>query len=361
MAGLPGTAFDGPASVRNLLVSNFAGVRVDGTNATIIGEHMGEFKADRNGITRVWMDHGVWPFMTTKLYLEQTGDSSLLYENVPYFKDAQVMRGTAVDEAWEGEVWQKDAQDNRYEGTVLEHLLVQALCAFYEVGEHNHIRLRDADWNDAIDMASHRGESVAFTNSYAKNLMDLGHLLLKEKEKGVDTISLFWEMAPLLRDEKTLYDDIEAKKELLKAYIKSCSHQLSGEVVLLPTEKVAKSLLHKAEWMIQHIRDNEWIEADGHAWYNSYYDDHGRRVEGRQPDGNVRMMLTGQVFSIMAGTAEPAQILEITKAADRYLFDASCGGYRLNTDFHEVKTDMAGCLDLHTARKKTEPFFPIWQ
>ena len=158
--------------------------------------------------------------------------------------------------------------------------------------------------------------------------MDLGHLLLKEKEKGVDTISLFWEMAPLLRDEKTLYDDIEAKKELLKAYIKSCSHQLSGEVVLLPTEKVAKSLLHKAEWMIQHIRDNEWIEADGHAWYNSYYDDHGRRVEGRQPDGNVRMMLTGQVFSIMAGTAEPAQILEITKAADRYLFDASCGGYR---------------------------------
>ena len=113
-----------------------------------------------------------------------TGDSSLLYENVPYFKDAQVMRGTAVDEAWEGEVWQKDAQDNRYEGTVLEHLLVQALCAFYEVGEHNHIRLRDADWNDAIDMASHRGESVAFTNSYAKNLMDLGHLLLKEKEKG---------------------------------------------------------------------------------------------------------------------------------------------------------------------------------
>ena len=156
---------------------------MDGTNATIIGEHMGEFKADRNGITRVWMDHGVWPFMTTKLYLEQTGDSSLLYENVPYFKDAQVMRGTAVDEAWEGEVWQKDAQDNRYEGTVLEHLLVQALCAFYEVGEHNHIRLRDADWNDAIDMASHRGESVAFTNSYAKKSHGSGSPAFKRERK----------------------------------------------------------------------------------------------------------------------------------------------------------------------------------
>lgn len=128
-------------------------------------------------------------------------------------------------------------------------------------------------------------------------------------------------------------------------------------MVLLPTEKVAKSLLHKAEWMIQHIRDNEWIEADGHAWYNSYYDDHGRRVEGRQPDGNVRMMLTGQVFSIMAGTAEPAQILEITKAADRYLFDASCGGYRLNTDFHEVKTDMGRMFGFAYGEKENGAVF----
>ena len=346
-----------PASVRDLLVSNFAGVRVDGTNATIIGERMGEFKADRNGITRVWMDHGVWPFMTTKLYLEQTGDSSLLYQNVPYFKDAQVMRGTAVDEAWEGELWQKDVNDDRYEGTVLEHLLVQALCAFYEVGEHNQIRLRDADWNDAIDMASHRGESVAFTNAYAKNLMDLGNLLLKEKEKGMDTIVLFHEIQPLLQDEQALYEDVAAKQALLTAYAQSCRHRISGEVLTLPTQTVAESLLHKAEWMMQHIRQNEWIEADGHAWYNSYYDDHGRCVEGVQPDGSVQMMLTGQVFSVMAGTADAAQVAEITKAADQYLFDASCGGYRLNTDFHEVKTDMGRMFGFAYGEKENGAVF----
>ena len=52
------------------------------------------------------------------------------------------------------------------------------------------------------------------------------------------------------------------------------------------------------------------------------------------------MMLTGQVFSIMAGTATEEQIRQITKSADRYLYDEKVGGYRLNTDFGEVKTDL---------------------
>ncbi|MBQ1248285.1 MAG: cellobiose phosphorylase, partial [Clostridiales bacterium] len=45
-----------PSDVRGMLVDNFGGVRTDGTNATIIGSGSGEFIADRNGITRVWMD-----------------------------------------------------------------------------------------------------------------------------------------------------------------------------------------------------------------------------------------------------------------------------------------------------------------
>ncbi|MBF0490744.1 MAG: cellobiose phosphorylase, partial [Candidatus Omnitrophica bacterium] len=54
-----------PEEVRQDLLNNFGGVRIDGTNATIIGQKPGEFIADRNAITRVWMDHGVWPFATT--------------------------------------------------------------------------------------------------------------------------------------------------------------------------------------------------------------------------------------------------------------------------------------------------------
>ena len=348
-----------PGGVRQMLLSNFGGVRVDGSNATIIGDHLGEFKADRNSITRVWMDHGVWPFMTTKLYMNQTGDFDLLYQKVPYFKDGQVMRGKAVDEQWkEGMQWQESARGVRYEGTVLEHLLIQALGAFYEVGEHNHIALRDADWNDALDMAGHRGESVAFTNAYAMNLRDLAAILRQEAAKGVRDVELLEEITKLLEDKEELYESIEAKHKLLNSYLRKCRHTVSGVRIQIDTKQLADSLEHKAEWMMEHIRETEWVsDAKGHGWYNGYYDDHGNRVEGVTEEGNVRMMLTGQVFSIMAGTATEEQVRAITEAADAYLYDASCGGYRLNTDFHELKTDMGRMFGFAFGEKENGAVF----
>ena len=83
-----------------MIINNYGGVRIDGTNATIIGNEPGEFIADRNNITRVWMDHAFWPFVTTKLYIDQTGDTDVLFERTTYFKDYQSMRGTSHDEAW---------------------------------------------------------------------------------------------------------------------------------------------------------------------------------------------------------------------------------------------------------------------
>lgn len=61
-----------PDGVRKMIVDNICGVRLDGTNATIIGSRQGEFLADRNHIVRVWMDHGVWPYLTIDLYIRQT-------------------------------------------------------------------------------------------------------------------------------------------------------------------------------------------------------------------------------------------------------------------------------------------------
>ena len=80
-----------PSDVRSMIVNNYGGVRIDGTNATIIGNEPGEFIADRNNITRVWMDHAFWPFVTTKLYIDQTGDTDVLFERTTYFKDYQSM------------------------------------------------------------------------------------------------------------------------------------------------------------------------------------------------------------------------------------------------------------------------------
>ena len=57
-------------------------------------------------------------------------------------------------------------------------MLVQHLAVFYNVGDHNVIRLEGADWNDALDMAPEKGESVAFSALYAANLSTLARLCL---------------------------------------------------------------------------------------------------------------------------------------------------------------------------------------
>ena len=204
-----------PDGVREMLLNNFHGVRIDGTNATIIGSKEGTFIADRNQITRVWMDHGVWSFVTTKLYIDQTGDLAVLEEEIPYFKDQQAGRGTKKDAAWKEQdgCWQRDAAGNVYRGSVLEHLLLQNLTAFYEVGEHGHIRLRGADWNDALDMAGERGESVAFTNAYAGNLRELAELLALYAEKtGKESVPLNRDLFVLLADDDTLYASVQKSR-----------------------------------------------------------------------------------------------------------------------------------------------------
>lgn len=348
-----------PDSVRRMLIDNYGGVRIDGSNATIIGSGQGEFIADRNNITRVWMDHGLWPLMTTKLYIDQTGDLSVLLKENTYFKDKQEARGTRIDENWEtgGEPVLKDADGRDYYGTVLEHILIQNLTVFYEVGEHNHMRLRGADWNDALDMAADRGESVAFTAAYADNLDVLAELigLLREKEQ-IDRVELLAEAEPLLQTGRELYEDISRKKELLADYCESCFHSVSGRKTYIGSEKVEESLKEKAQWIREHIRRTEWIDDGTCGWFNSYYDNNAKQCERASGEG-VRMMLTGQVFTVMSGTATKEQTEAIVRAADKYLYRKEAGGYCLNTDFGEVKTDLGRMFGFAYGHKENGAVF----
>ncbi len=349
-----------PDGVRQMLLDNFGGVRMDGTNATIIGAKQGEFIADRNNITRVWMDHGVWPFMTTKLYMDQTGDLEILEKTVPYFKDRQAERGTAVDEAWNDAYGslQKRADGDVYYGTVLEHLLVQNLCAFYEVGAHNQCRLRGADWNDAQDMAPEKGESVAFTNAYAGNLRELAQCLRLYRERtGKNEAVIAQEVRTLLETDREVYESPAKKERVLGQYVKACRHSVSGKTVTVRIDALADNLEEKADRMAAHIRQAEWVTDQAeNGWFNGYYDNHGRQVEGAHEEG-VRMMLTGQVFAIMGGTATDDQIRSIVKSADTYLYDGSIGGYRLNTDFKEMKTDLGRMFGFAYGEKENGAVF----
>ncbi|MDO5298286.1 MAG: cellobiose phosphorylase [Clostridia bacterium] len=327
-----------PDSVRSLLLNNFGGVRIDGTNATILGAHPGEFVADRNNIPRVWMDHGAWPLETTRFYIDQSGDFAFLLEKQTYFRDALCDRGRGRDQSWtEGESLLPTRAGSPYRGSVLEHLLLQQLTAAMDVGEHGMLLLRGADWNDALDMAGNRGESVAFSAFYAGNLEQLCALLrgLAARE-SISSVPLLCEIDPLLEAARTGSPESKA----LDAYCALCRGGVSGETRSYPVDDLIEALHALSGRLSERIRTQEWIDIDnstGH--FNSYYDDHGRAVEGGHPLG-YRMMLTGQVFAIMSGVADDTQIPRIIRACDAYLYAPELGGYRLNTDFGELKPDL---------------------
>jgi cellobiose phosphorylase len=332
-----------PENIREVLINNFAGVRIDGSNATIIGSAPGEFVADRDAIVRVWMDHGVWPFTTVLLYINQTGDYDILFEENTYFRDAQLSRAFQRDYSWkpkDGNVL-KNKNGRPYTGSIIEHILNQHLVQFFNVGEHNITRLEDADWNDGLDMARERGESVAFMSFYGGNLLALADLLENlSQAQGVKEISLGKEIEILLDSLTGIsvdYDDPEAKKEFLfKTYFASVQPMISGEKINISVKRVAADLRKKGDWIFNYIRVNErvTVEQEGHtdSWFNGYYDNQGRRVEGAKED-RIRMTLAGQVFPVMSGLADRGDIQSIVRAVQRYLQDKKLGGVRLNTDF----------------------------
>ena len=346
-----------PENARAVLINNFAGVRVDGSNATIIGAAPGEFLADRNAISRVWMDHGAWPFLTLLLYIHQTGDTGILFERQSYFCDPQTFRGQRYDRAWTPQEGSrsKDFNDRIYQGSIVEHILAQHLVQFFNVGEHNITRLENADWNDGLDMAAQRGESVAFTSLYAGNLLHCADLLEHVAAfEGVREIPLARELLVLcdsLSGTGVDYADPQAKRKLLfEKYFPSVQPRLSGEQVNVNVADLARDLRRKGEWVFRHIKAREKIPAGnlgtGQGWFNGYYDNQGKRVEGlpagradqaggRQGEEGraVRMTLTGQVFPLMSGLADDKEISEVVVGVRRYLKDEKLGGYRLNTDF----------------------------
>ena len=69
------------------------------------------------------------------------------------------------------------------------------------------------------------------------------------------------------------------------------------------------------------------------------------------------MILTSQVFPLMAGVATEAQARAIVRATDRYLFDPQVGGYRLNTNFGEVRLNLGRCFGFAFGHKENGAMF----
>ncbi len=352
-----------PAETRPLLLHNFNGVRIDGSNATIIGTNNNEFIADRNNITRVWMDHGVWPLVTLELYIHQTGDLDILFVPARYFRDRQQSRAQRKDGAWTEQYGRnlKTKTGAVAEGSILEHILVQHLVQFFNVGEHNHIRLENADWNDGLDMAYERGESVAFTALYGSNLKKLADMIEKvSTSKSITKIELAKELLLLLDSvakPKVDYFSPTAKQKRLSKYFDAVEPVVSGRKIEVSVKKLVLDLRQKSDFIFEHIRKKEWVQTrEGDGFYNGYYDNRGHRVEGEFPNG-LRMTLAGQVFPIMGGVATPDQVAEIFNTAKKHLKDKELGGFRLNTPFHEIRLDLGRAFSFAYGEKENGAFF----
>jgi len=335
-----------PEGSREEIVNNFRGVRVDGSNATIIGTKPGEFVADRNDVVRTWSDHGAWPLFVLDFYMQQTGDFDILFTPLPYWKDHLVSRTKAKDEKWsraDGNR-QKTSGGKEYEGTILEHVLLMLMSKFFHVGKHNNPLLEGGDWNDTYDNARKKGETVCFYNFYAWDLKQLADTLeLLSKTRGLKSVELLSEMLVLLDrlpgGRKVSYSRPSAKRKRLEAFFESVSHNVRGKKKKVKVKDLVKDLRAKAKHAIDHIRTNEWITtADGESFFNGHYDDHAKRVHGDHPNG-VRMDLTSQVLPTIFGVATDEQTPVMYRAVRRYLRDSNVGGLRLCSDFGELKLD----------------------
>ncbi len=341
-----------PDSAREEIINNFQGVRIDGSNATIIGKKRGEFIADRNRIARVWMDHGVWPWETTRLYIDQTGDWQILFEKVRYFRDGQIFRAQKYDYNWDGYIWLRDREGREYRGTILEHILLQHLVQVLNVGDHGCIRLESADWNDGLDMARERGESVAFTHFYAGNLEEIANLL-ERLLPVVKDVELLEEMEILLQTPKS----VEEKRRVLDDYFTSVQIKgISGNVVNIPLDKLIGILRKKAKELRDLLSTQEVISHGPYKCFNGYYDNLGRKVGCLKKD-NVRMTLTGQVFAVMKGTADRKMCEQIAKTVDHFLYDKRLEGYRLNTDFGRIYPELGRAFSFSFGEKENGAIF----
>lgn len=339
-----------PEKVRPLLVNNFRGVKIDGSNATIIGKAPGEFIADRNNISRVWMDHGIWPLVTLDLYINETGDSGILFENADYFYNHQIKRAAGIDPDWTPAYGNKlkTLRGKVYSSSVFEHLLVQNLVQFFNVGRHNHVRLEGADWNDGLDMAAANGESVAFSAMYAENLDTLARLLINAGKKNIELAEEFRILLVTFD-----YDNVSIKRGILDKYFAAVSPCLSGRKFVFDCRQLACGLKDKSAWMKKHIRSREYLKE---GFFNGYYDNRGERVEGKK-GGILRMTLTAQTFAVMAGLPGPRQMARILRSVNKYLADKDNGGLRLNTDFKLDQLDLGRAFSFSYGDKENGAVF----
>ncbi|MBN3490410.1 hypothetical protein JV173_02660 [Acholeplasma equirhinis] len=320
------------SSVNELLFNNFAGIRIDGSNATIIGDKPGEFVADRNKIVRVWSDHGAWPLLTTKMYIDETGNLEFLLKKQSYFDD-QFTHYTHQIKENISEDHKLKLSNTTYHGTVLEHLLLQNMVAHLNTGKHGFVKLEDADWNDGLDMAHDLGETIAFTHFYANNLKVLADLITE-----LDGPIEMFESLYLLINEK-----ID-----LHSFFNRVKHFNDRIILVDKNELIQKLEIHYFR-RLRHIEQFAWIKQ---SHLQSYVNNFGDLV-----DNEETMNLTGQAMALLSETLDQEDAEAVADTTKKLLFRPEFGGYLLNTNYDKVMMELGRAYGFQYGHKENGAMF----
>ncbi|MDD5255541.1 MAG: cellobiose phosphorylase, partial [Candidatus Omnitrophica bacterium] len=240
-----------------------------------------------------------------------------------------------------------------YKGSVLEHVLLQHLVQFFNVGPHNHIRLEGADWNDGLDMAGSRGESVAFSAFYAHNLKTIAGILGSLPQRKIYLLKEITLLLDRAFGRGINYASVSQKRALLEKYMASVKQEVSGRKAAVDKDKLIGDLLAKSSWICRHIAGTEWLKL---GFFNGYYNNDGKRVEGGTGK-RARMTLTAQVFPLLAGIANPVQAKRLIKNVNARLKDRRFKGIRLNTDFGKDQYNLGRAFSFIYGEKENGAVF----
>ncbi len=299
--------------VKEMLVSNFKGIRIDGSNATIIGDKLGEFKADRNNITRIWSDHGVWPLYTLNKYINTFNDYNILMIKETYHDDQFTHFTKKTKEYHKDNLLRNDKEI--YQGTILEHLLLQNITNSLNLGEKGFVRLEDADWNDGLDMASEKGETIAFTHFYLNNLKILNSYL--DRYQQVELFPSLYELITSKKKDRlqAFFDKVANFNEISKFY---------------ETKEIIKHISKHISYLESKLK--ETFMKNGAL--QSYIDNDGEFLD------KDTVSLTGQAMALLNKTVKKEEASLIAKTTKKHLYNSSNGGYHLNENYKEVKLNM---------------------
>ena len=318
-----------PSAGREHLLASLEGIRLDGTNATRFFARTKKFGTDE---TRgIWCDHPYWTTPTVVLFIDYQGAPELLLVNgLRYFRDIYLSRGERKDTQWKpgSTGWLMTRSGRPATGTVLEHLLVQVLTMFYDVGKTGLILQKRADWNDGLDQVW-GGTNTTFSMGLVKNLNDLADRLeVLKKSRKINTVQLAEELKILLEKQGRGKLNPNKQRARLKTYLKKVDTRVSGKRVGVKIKDLVEDLRSKAEAMKRTINRVAW----NGGYYIGYFYADGKPVDSifskRRADRLI--MLLPQAYALICDICEGERQSRVINSLWEYLWDKDNGGLKLN-------------------------------